>query len=130
MDVTAGVHGSCFSRFNHRYLRLSQPETITAIFAMRLKQARAMRGLSQRALGALVDEDKSKDKGAVRINRYEQQVNRADMDTAAAMAKAMDVPLAFLFADTDELAELILAYSSMSPTERSALLEQLRREAK
>jgi len=27
-----------------------------------------------------VDENQDKDRGAVRVNRYEQQVNKADMD--------------------------------------------------
>ncbi len=86
-----------------------------------------MRGLSQRALGALVDEDKSKNKGAVRINRYERQVNRADMDTAAAMAKALDVPLAFLFADSDDLAEAILAFAKLPADQRARMLEEMKK---
>ena len=86
-----------------------------------------MRGLSQRALGALVDKDQSKDKGAVRVNRYEQQVNRADMDSAAALAEALNVPVAYLFADSDDLAELILAFSRLDAEHRLALLDQVRR---
>lgn len=86
-----------------------------------------MRGLSQRALGALVDKDQSKDKGAVRVNRYEQQVNRADMESAAELAKALDVPVAYLFADSDDLAELILRYSRLDAEHRLALLDQVRR---
>ncbi|MDQ1118897.1 MULTISPECIES: helix-turn-helix transcriptional regulator [Pseudoxanthomonas] len=107
---------------------MSTPDAITAIFAKRLKQARAMRGLSQRALGALVDKDQSKDKGSVRINRYEQQVNRADMDSAAALAKALDVPVAYLFAETDDLAELILAYSKLDADQKAALLSSIKRD--
>lgn len=80
-----------------------------------------MRGLSQRALGALVDKDQSKDKGAVRVNRYEQQVNRADMESAAALAAALDVPVAYLFADDDQLAKLILDYWMLTPEQREVL---------
>lgn len=80
-----------------------------------------MRGLSQRALGALVDKDQSKDKGAVRVNRYEQQVNRADMESAAELAKALDVPVAYLFADDDQLAKLILDYWKLAPERRAEL---------
>jgi transcriptional regulator with XRE-family HTH domain len=107
---------------------VSPPDAITAIFAKRLKEARSMRGLSQRALGALVDKDQSKDKGAVRINRYEQQVNRADMDSAAALAKELGVPVAYLFAETDDLAELILAYSKLDATQKAALLSSIKRD--
>ena len=87
-----------------------------------------MRGLSQRALGALVDKDQSKDKGAVRVNRYEQQVNRADMDSAAELATALDVPVAYLFADTDDLAELILSFNQLAQDEKSMLLNDLRKK--
>lgn len=88
-----------------------------------------MRGLSQRALGALVDKGQDKNRGAVRINRYEQQVNRADMDTASALAKALGVPLAYLFAETDDLAELILSYQALDDAGKAEVLSQLRRKA-
>ena len=80
-----------------------------------------MRGLSQRALGGLVSGDKAN--GSVRINRYEQQVNRADMDTAAALAKSLEVPLAYLFTEDDDQAELLLAFAKLSKSERSQVLD-------
>lgn len=85
-----------------------------------------MRGLSQRALGAAVTGDKAN--GSVRINRYEQEVNRADMDTAAALAKALDVPLAYLFTEEDDQAELLLAFAKLKKGERAralALIQQM-----
>ena len=60
--------------------------------------------------------------GSVRINRYEQEVNRADMDAAAALAQALDVPLAYLFAEEDDQAEMLLAFARLSKSERSKLL--------
>lgn len=86
-----------------------------------------MRGLSQRALGGLVSD--SKTSGSVRINRYEQEVNRADMDTASELAKALNVPLAYLFAEDDDQAELLLAFAELSKDERSKLLIQAKRLA-
>jgi len=100
------------------------PTSVAAIFAKRLKVARALRGLSQRALGGLVSDDKAN--GSVRINRYEQEVNRADMDTAAALAKALDVPLAYLFAEDDDQADMLLAFNQLSMSERSKLLDMAR----
>lgn len=64
-----------------------------------------------------------KAKGSVRINRYEQEVNRADMDTAAALAQALEVPLAYLFAEEDDQAEMLLAFVKLSKSERSKLLD-------
>lgn len=68
----------------------------------------------------------SKGSGGVRINRYEQGVNRADMDTAAALARALDVPLAYLFAEDEDQAELLLAFAQLSKSERTKLLAQIR----
>lgn len=80
-----------------------------------------MRDLSQRALGALVDKDRDKNRGAARVNRYEQQVNLADIEKAAELAEALNVPLAYLFADDDQLAKLILDYGKMSEEKRAVL---------
>lgn len=103
---------------------MSQPKA-SAIFAKRLKQARALRGISQRALGDLLG--LGKQVGSTRINRYEQQASQADMQTAADIARVLDVPLAYLFADADDLAEVILAFSKLSKSERAKALEDLQR---
>ena len=86
-----------------------------------------MRGLSQRALGGLVSEDKAN--GSVRINRYEQEVNRPDIDTAAELARALDVPLAYLFAEDDDQADLLLVFARLSKGERAKLLNEARKMA-
>ena len=67
--------------------------------------------------------------GSVRINRYEQQVNRADMDTAAALARALEVPLAYLFAEEDDQAEMLLEFSKLTKSERSRVLDHVREMA-
>jgi transcriptional regulator with XRE-family HTH domain len=86
-----------------------------------------MRGLSQRALGGLVSEDKAN--GSVRINRYEQEVNRADIETAAELARVLDVPLAYLFAEDDDQADLLLVFAKLSKAERTKLLNEAKRMA-
>lgn len=67
--------------------------------------------------------------GSVRINRYEQEVNRADMGTAADIARALEVPLAYLFAEEDDQAELLLAFAKLSRSERAKVLDQARHMA-
>lgn len=128
-DSTAEVYTSCSSRFSHRCLLVSLPEVITATFAKRLKEARDLRGLSQRALGGLVDKDGDKNRGAIRVNRYEQQVNQADMTKAAELAQALDVPLAFLFAEDDDLAAAILAFAKLPAEQRARMRAELERLA-
>lgn len=88
-----------------------------------------MRGLSQRALGALVDKERDKNRGAARVNRYEQQVNLADIEKAAELAAALNVPLAYLFADSDELAELILSYSTLDAKQKAKVLADVRQKS-
>jgi transcriptional regulator with XRE-family HTH domain len=53
----------------------------------------------------------SKATGGVRINRYEQQASKSDIQTAANLAAVLKVPLAYLFADTSEMADYILAFT-------------------
>lgn len=87
-----------------------------------------MRGLSQRALGDALG--LGKQVGSTRINRYERRAAACDMDTAARIAAELQVPLAYLFADTDELAEAILAFSRLSGLERKRLLAAMKSKAK
>jgi transcriptional regulator with XRE-family HTH domain len=96
----------------------------SAVFAKRLKQARELRGLSQRALGDALGLGKRV--GSTRINRYEQQVSLCDMETASKIARELGVPLAYLFAESDDLAELILAYAQLSKADRAKALADLK----
>lgn len=111
--ATIGVELQCLST-------LPKPPA-SAMFVARLKTIRELRGTSQRALGALIG--LSKTTGSTRINRYEQLASRPDIDTAAAIAEALDVPLAYLVADSDDLARLILAYSQLDEEQRAQVLK-------
>lgn len=73
-----------------------------------------------------MDED-NKDRGAARINSYEQQTRLPSVESARELAKALKVPLAFLFAETDDLAEWILAFDRLDPKERAKALADLKR---
>jgi transcriptional regulator with XRE-family HTH domain len=96
-----------------------------AVFAKRLKEARAAIGVSQRALGDALG--LGKQVGSTRINRYEREVSQCDMDTASKIAQELGVPLAYLFAESDDLAEVILTFAKLSKTDRSKALADLKR---
>jgi len=81
-----------------------------------------MRGVSQRALGAMLG--LTKKNGSVRINRYEQQSSKADMETAFRLADAMQIPAAFLFANDDRLAKIILFFSELTEEEKEEFMRQ------
>ena len=93
------------------------------VFPQRLKAARQAAGLTQEALGTAAGID-----GAVartRVNRYERGVSETDERTAAALARALGVPLASLYADSPTMALLIQVAAKLTAKELKALAEEL-----
>lgn len=108
-----------FSTFIH--LSKSSPR---ALFAARLKQARELRGIaSQRALGVLMGLDKKL--ASSRVNRYETEVSGIDLDGLGKLADTLGVPMAYLVAEDDATAKVILSLASMSKKEREDLARSL-----
>ena len=95
-------------------------QTHCNIFSLRLKHARVAKGFSQKKLGieAGIDEFVA----STRINRYEQGIHSVNTGTAQRLAKALNVPMAYFYAIDDDLAELILAFNSLSQSERFSVL--------
>jgi len=89
--------------------------------ATRLREARQRSDISQKQLGikAGIDEFSA----SARINQYERDKHVPDYSTATRLAKALGVPVTYLFADDDQLAELILAFSACSRRKRAQLLK-------
>lgn len=95
------------------------------VFILRLKQARQRLGISQAAVGIAAAVNPSG--ASTRLNRYEKGVYEPDMDTAARIADALNVPLPWLFTSDECLAELILNFAALSPDGQLELLEISRR---
>jgi transcriptional regulator with XRE-family HTH domain len=91
------------------------------IFCRRLKEARKAAGLSQKKLGIEAGLDEFV--ASTRINRYEVGVHDVDLGTATRLARALGVPLAYLYAEDDKLARLIRVLALMSQEQQRALLE-------
>lgn len=100
------------------------PPNLSVSFARRLRELRLSAGLSQRELGRRIG--LSEEVVSSRVTRYEKGTSEPDFATASKLAKELGVPLAYLLADTDLLAELILALSSMSANEQRKLLATLK----
>ncbi|MDI2091578.1 helix-turn-helix domain-containing protein [Commensalibacter oyaizuii] len=81
------------------------------VFCYRLKQARKLKGLSQKKLGILAGIDEFV--ASTRINRYEKGVHEVDIETAQKLAVVLEVPLAFLYTEDNLLAELIMNYHKL-----------------
>jgi transcriptional regulator with XRE-family HTH domain len=93
------------------------------VFQRRLKQARLAQELSQRDLGIKAGLDPFV--ASARVNRYEKGVHEPDMATVARLAAALKVPPAYLFAEDDRLARMILAFEQLTPTEKDQLLSSI-----
>jgi transcriptional regulator with XRE-family HTH domain len=78
----------------------------------RLRRARLASALSQRKLGVDIGLDESA--ANARINRYETGVHRPDLLTVSRIADVLGIPVAYFYADTDELADLIYRYGRAS----------------
>lgn len=95
-----------------------------SFFSARLKQARALRGIeSQRALGVLMGLDKKL--ASSRVNRYENETSGIDLDGLGRLAETLGVPTAYLVAEDEVTAKIILMLAGLSREERVKLAENL-----
>jgi transcriptional regulator with XRE-family HTH domain len=102
---------------------MPRPREPSSIFSKRLRQARQDAGLSQKDLGILAGLDPFV--ASTRINRYEQGVHAPDQATAKRLAKALGVPMAYLYADNERLARMIRAFSALDVAEQERILKTI-----
>lgn len=88
----------------------------------RLKAARLRIGLSQKALGMAAGLDEFV--ASSRINQYERGTHAPNYLTSQQLARVLDVPTAYLYADSDADADLLLAARELNAKDRRALLAQ------
>lgn len=75
------------------------------VYSRRLREAREAHGISQRNLGIEAGLDDFV--ASTRINRYETGVHQPDLQTMQRLAAVLDQPLAYFYAEDDELAAVI-----------------------
>ncbi|EIV7642128.1 helix-turn-helix transcriptional regulator [Klebsiella pneumoniae] len=90
------------------------------IFCRRLKQARLASGLSQKRLGIAAGIDEFV--ASTRINRYEKGVHEPGTEIVQKLAEVLRVPLAYFYAEDDDLAELMLVFLSLTQQERTEVM--------
>jgi len=95
--------------------------------AKRLREARERKGISQRRLGILAGMDEFS--ASPRINQYERDRHVPDFSVAKRLARALGVPVTYLYAEDDQVAELILLFTAATKPERKTLVKKLRRSA-
>lgn len=91
------------------------------MFARRLRFAREGAGLSQRELGRRIG--MKDDAASPRINQYESGTHVPRAETVAAIARELNIPAAYLFADGERLARMILAFAQLPEVEQERLVQ-------
>lgn len=91
--------------------------------AARLRQARILRGFSQREVGVRMGLDK--DTASARISRYESESMTVSLEALFELAQALDVPPAYLLATTPAMANAILALGVQSEAQQVKLSQAL-----
>lgn len=95
-----------------------------APFAKRLKEARTKAGLTQQELGVLAGIDEAN--ASAKMNQYEQGVHIPKFARLKDLAKALKVPTAYFYAESNELAELLQAYEKLSGQNKQAISKLIR----
>jgi transcriptional regulator with XRE-family HTH domain len=87
----------------------------------RLKEARQMKGISQKKLGisAGIDEFSA----SARMNQYETGKHIPDFLTLTRIAKVLKIPMPYFYTSDDILAEIIRNYGKLDKKQRQQLLE-------
>ncbi|UKE46223.1 helix-turn-helix transcriptional regulator [Xanthomonas translucens pv. cerealis] len=93
------------------------------VVAARLCQARDLRGLSQRDVGVRMGLDK--DTASARISRYESGAMSISLESLFEMAKALEVPPAYLLASSASMADAVLALGEQSDFQQEELVRAL-----
>lgn len=89
--------------------------------AAQIKETTGSRaGLSQESLGIAVGI--AEETASARMNQYEQGVHLPDLEMARKIAEVLEVPLAYLFCEEDDLAELLLTASKLDAGARQVLI--------
>ena len=89
-----------------------------------MRQARERLGVPQDKLGVMIGLDE--ETASARISRYETGVHQPEISIARSIAKALKVPLAYLYCDEDDLAAIIEGSARLSADDRSTLVESIR----
>jgi transcriptional regulator with XRE-family HTH domain len=100
---------------------LTRKKNTNTVFGERLRQIRKYRELPQYKLGVLAGLEESS--SSARMSRYETGIYEPTFQFAEKLAEILAVSPAYLFCPDDQLAELILVFSTLTDREQQALLK-------
>lgn len=94
----------------------SVPLELSNVVGRRMRARREALQWPQEKIGVLIGIDESSSRA--RISRYELGTHEPPVKTARLIADVLGVPLAYLYCEDDEVAELLLALRMLSPSVR------------
>ena len=89
----------------------------------RLKEARISANISQKKLGIEAGMDQFS--ASARMNHYEMGRHTPDYSTLNRIAAVLNLPVAYFYAESDELSELIKGFSKLDNNDRTNLLKMV-----
>ncbi len=92
----------------------------TTLFGRRLRAARTRAGIPQDKLGVIIGMDEGS--SSARISRYETGVHEPPFATAANLAMALEVPVAYFYCDDERLADFLVQYAALGEGQKDQLL--------
>lgn len=98
----------------------SEPGHTPNLIGKRIRSRREDLGWSQEKLGVMIGIDESSSRA--RISRYELGTHEPAVATSRNIAKALGVPLAYLYCEENDVAGLLLALHRSRGKQRAALI--------
>lgn len=89
----------------------------------RLRDARLAANFSQKKLGIAAGMDQFS--ASARMNHYEMGRHTPDYSTLQRIARVLNLPVAYFYAEEDELAELIKSFNRLAKDKKLMVLRQL-----
>lgn len=95
-------------------------EDSKARFCRRLKSCRKANKMTLEQLGVAIGLEESS--ASTRISRYENGIHIAEPYTVERIANVLGVPMAYFYADDDEIAELLYYFHQLNHEQRKEIL--------
>jgi transcriptional regulator with XRE-family HTH domain len=95
------------------------------VFARRLRDARKRAGMTQERLAAAAGIDEFS--ASARISQYETGKHIPQYGIARNLAKALRVPVEYLYAGDDRTAEMLLHWARLTVAQKTAVLEDMKK---
>jgi DNA-binding XRE family transcriptional regulator len=115
-SIETGRPSGSFRTWNSgTYAHLPEKQQLP-VYSRRLREAREAHGISQRGLGIAAGLDEFV--ASTRVNRYETGVHQPDLQTLQRLAKVLGLPVAYFYAEDDELALLVKEFKGTGKRKR------------